>query len=443
MRKEKKYPFAGPCLLVLPDRSVFVDPDGSEEVFREGRPSAEAEDRLKQIRREMKGGFLIKLIDECHKPDADLGELKAEHKAVLQMLVDSVTSQVGRALVGLSILQLAIKAISHDQSIRLHKGGRGEFSWVDGIPMRVLDKLYVTPVLRGNGLLSLNADGFMMTRSLAENYPYTRLYKAAIRGARESWLSIVDLVEKKQMEPRIALKNLIALLLNKSEQFKKMASEAFETVESFIKGKPPADRVIGFVRSFVDQSSYSARVFEIALHSVFQVLEDNDVLQGTLKPLCQMRSANKKHGNIGDVEVTEGPETLEILEAWDAKYGKTYLRDELDELGEKLAGHPETKVVGFVVDQKPNLKKEIVERISELEQLHGVQLTIESFDIWVRHQLDRSGLDRDVAARKWLSAFAKSMCQMSRDRAPIDEPADVWVNELRNLAGLEVKKGFR
>ncbi len=37
-----------------------------------------------------------------------------------------------------------------------------------------------------------------------------------------------------------------------------------------------------------------------------------------------MRSANKKHGNIGDLEVLE---KSNIIEAWDAKYGKAYLRD--------------------------------------------------------------------------------------------------------------------
>ena len=36
----------------------------------------------------------------------------------------------------------------------------------------------------------------------------------------------------------------------------------------------------------------------------------------SLKPLSQMRSANKKHGNIGDIELLED---RQIVEAWDAK----------------------------------------------------------------------------------------------------------------------------
>ena len=64
---------------------------------------------------------------------------------------------------------------------------------------------------------------------------------------------------------------------------------------------PPAKQIVAFLKSFVDNSPYSARLFEIALHSLFQALEDQMVLDGYLKPLCQMRSANKKHGNIGDI----------------------------------------------------------------------------------------------------------------------------------------------
>ena len=118
-------------------------------------------------------------------------------------------------------MQLTIKSIAPEQNIRLHKGSvnRNSFSWQDGISMRVLDKNYVTPVLRKYNLLRLNADGFMMTRSLAENYPYTKLYKARLRGAREQWLNIVEILENGETTPLIALQYLISLLLNQASDF--------------------------------------------------------------------------------------------------------------------------------------------------------------------------------------------------------------------------------
>ena len=81
----------------------------------------------------------------------------------MDKLIESVTSEVGRALVGLTILQLCIKSIEPEQNIRLHKGSTNtrEFSWRDEISMRSLEKKYITPVLREYELLRLNADGFM------------------------------------------------------------------------------------------------------------------------------------------------------------------------------------------------------------------------------------------------------------------------------------------
>ena len=108
--------------------------------------------------------------------------------------------------------------------------------------------------------------------------------------------------------------------------------------------------------------------FEIALHSLFQVLEDHNTFDGYLKPLSQMRSANKKHGNIGDIEVVAGLQGMHIIESWDAKYGKSYLRDELEELKDKLGEHPETAVAGFVVNQTPDLTSEIADRTDELQR---------------------------------------------------------------------------
>ena len=192
---------------------------------------------------------------------------------------------------------------------------------------------------------------------------------------------------------------------------------------------------VRFVRAFVDSSSYRARVFEIALHSFFQVLAEQKVFGGVLKPLGQMRSANKKHGNIGDIEIIQKAGGLEILEAWDAKYGKPDLREELEEINEKLEDHSETAAVGFVVNSEPERRKEIEERVREIEELHEVKVHILSFEEWVKHQAARApGANPIDLAKQWVIAFAESLCQMRRDLAPIDEPADAWVTALTEYA---------
>ena len=302
--------------------------------------------------------------------------------------------------------------------------------------MRVLDKDYITPTLRRHGLLSLNADGFMMTRTLAENYPYSRVYKAAIRGARKEWLRVVDLAEDGELDPMLALRKIIVLLHQRSQAFQELAAESMDLMHEIIDESPSWDEVFLIIKSVVDNSDYSARVFEIALHSYMQALENMGAFigAGELESLSQMRSANKKHGNVGDIEVTADRHSNQILEAWDAKYGKVYLRDELDELDEKLQDHPETERAGFIVDRDPDMQPEILDRIAELEDLHGVEIKILSFEDWIQMQFELIDEEPDELACEWLRAFTESLCQRRRDLAPIDEPSFAWVQMLNTCA---------
>lgn len=426
-----------PCLEIYPHRSVLREADGNTREFLEGGPSDGAKVRLATIRAAFENGFLTSIMEECKSNPAVAGE--GVEPAILQALtrlVDSVTSEVGRAMVGLTVLQLAIKAIAPDQSIRLHKGGAGGngFSWVDGVPMRVLDKAFNTPALRRFDLLRLNADGCFMTRSLAENYPYSKLYKAALRGARSEWLEIVDLIEEKRLDPLVGLKQTISMLFNRSAALMAEAERAVRAVGRIVRLVDSLDDGMRFILGYVRDSEYAARVFEIAMHALMQVLEDAGSFQGHLKPLSQMRSANKKHGNIGDVEITLDAAGLRIFESWDAKFGKRYLRDELDELNEKLGAHAEVSIAGFVVEGKPDMRKDIQSRRIEIEEIHDVGVLILSFKEWVRLKTSGAPIDGTTIARHWIIAFTECLCQKRRHRAPIDEPVDAWIAELVSFA---------
>lgn len=421
-----------PVLHIYSDRSILVNEDGVEYRYYEGRTSEEAKKRLATIKKELENGFLEKIIEECQNPEVEIENITEEQAEVIESLVNSVTSEVGRSIVGLTILQLTVKSILPTQSIRLHKGSTGaDFSWTEGIPMRVLDKNYITPILRKYNLLKLNADGFMMTRSLAENYPYSKLYKAAIRGARKEWLEITDAVETGKLDAANALKQLIVFLNNKSEAFIELTNVTLKALDKFLKKKPTFKKCYDTIIDFIESSTYSARMFEVAMHALFQVLEEEKCLSGFLKPLSQMRSANKKHGNIGDIELTLTQGNMDILESWDAKYGKAYLRDELEELNDKLKSHPQTTIAGFVTDHEPNLKPEIKKRIKELELIHDTQIRVMEFSEWANYQIKKYGLKPDNVGGKWLTAIGESICQKKREIAPIDEPTTEWVESFK------------
>ena len=101
-------------LRVFDDKSELVHPDGTIESFPEGPLNPETSKRYKFIQDALKKGYLEDAIDACKQgaPVFDYSKLDSSHTQALDGLVDSVTSEVGRALVGIVILQLCIKGIS-------------------------------------------------------------------------------------------------------------------------------------------------------------------------------------------------------------------------------------------------------------------------------------------------------------------------------------------
>lgn len=422
-------------LIVEPDKSTLHRVGEDPVVYEEGRLTDEAKARYLSIRKELENGYLENIIKECSQPDIEIESLSDEHMKVIDNLVNSITSEVGRAIVGLSVLQLTLKSIEPNQSIRLHKGSSNSnaFSWREGIPMRVLDKNFITPVFRKYGLLKLNAYGIMMTRSLAENYPYSGLYKAAIRGAKTEWVDLTNFVEDGKVDATDALKHIISSLLNKSDEFQKLSDATLDSMSNFLISGADYESILSLIEEFVDSSEYSARIFEVSIHAFFQALDEFKVLGGYLKPLSQMRSANKKHGNIGDIEIAAEKNSMSILESWDAKYGKSYMRDELEELSDKLELHVETELAGFVTNQAPDLREEISNRTIEIEEIFNVKIEILSFKDWVNYQTERFDIDRDELGHTWLQCFTESLCQKRRAIAPIDEHTFEWVSGLKTL----------
>ncbi len=411
--------------------------NGRVERFQEGVISNEAKKRIKAIKSAFESGFLDDIIDDLkgRKISTDLSKVAPTTQQNVRQLVDLVTSEVGRALIGLTTMQLCIKAIAPNQSIRLHKASSNtsSFSWVEGVSMRTLDKSFVTPVLRKHDLVRLNADGFMMTRSLAENYPYSILYKAQLRGARDQWLGIVEDLESGATEPKESLKYLLSLLINAASSFSDAGAELLNVLDKKINVIKSRRDLISLMANHARSSDYAARLLEISMHALLQAAVECGALGDvTLKPLSQMRSANKKHGNIGDIELLEG---AEIVESWDAKYGKSYLREEIEEAVEKIPEHNHVKLVGFVTNSLIQRSVELNTRIADLSNLHGVDFQIVSYDDWVDmiygRCIDSTLIDEQKLSRDWLNSYCLSLAQRKRDIAPIDEPCMDWVRLLR------------
>ncbi len=137
---------------------------------------------------------------------------------------------------------------------------------------------------------------------------------------------------------------------------------------------------------------------------------------------------------IGDREILE---YRQIIEAWDAKYGKAYLRDELEELADKLEAHPTIALAGFVTSVEPERREELVSRCQEIEDIFVISLEILAFKEWVNKQFSRTleegMVTEEELARAWITAYTESLAQRRRDMAPIDEPCHQWLTTLKRI----------
>lgn len=162
-----------------------------------------------------------------------------------------------------------------------------------------------------------------------------------------------------------------------------------------------------------------------------QALCSEHIVELDLVPLSQMRSANKKHGNVGDIELRDGKI---IVESWDAKYGKPYLYEELSELKDKLEFNPGVQTAGFIADSNLMLKKEVVERQKEYSILTGVSIQLMEFVDWVKFETeDLSKNQQSKVASEWLKAVVETFSRKRIEIAPLDEPCEEWLSDLKQI----------
>ncbi len=275
----------------------------------------------------------------------------------------------------------------------------------------------------------------MMTRSLAENYPYTFMYKANLRGARAEWLALVEEIEEERTSAIETLKYLLSRLINAASEFSSEADSLIEQSQKYVERCSDREVTMSILVRHSEQSDYAARLLEINMHALMQAaIESGAFGDMEVKPLSQMRSANKKHGNIGDIELLDDGQ---IVEAWDAKYGKSYLREEVEEVIEKFQNHDYVKTVGFVTNVAIERTSEINKRIDEVAQLYSISLEVLSYRDWVnsiyKRALTTDMISEEELSQNWFSTYCEYLSQKRRDVAPIDEQCLEWVRSLHRI----------
>jgi predicted hydrocarbon binding protein len=261
------------------------------------------------------------------------------------------------------------------------------------------------------------------------------LYKANLRGARSEWLALVEEVEGKKTSALETLKFLLSRLINAASDFSNEADSLLSQANNHITKCVNRRATISILVRHLEKSDYAARLLEINMHALMQAAVESGAFGDMeVKPLSQMRSANKKHGNIGDIELLEAGQ---IAEAWDAKYGKGYLREEIEEAVEKFQDHDNVRTVGFVTTSEIDRAGEIQKRIEEIEELYSISLKVLSYRNWVdliyKRVLTSEMMSETDLSQNWFSTYCNYLAQKRRDVAPIDEPCLVWVKSLQQI----------
>ncbi len=141
-------------------------------------------------------------------------ELSLNKKAIQDLDIILTNAESSKAVLAVLITSLVKKIGTPTQDIRLHQAGLK-----NGYSGRGLDTKVVTPFLTENNFPSMGSGSGWLTRSLEQSSPYTLDYKGAVKPqiVKDAFLRIIDRVENKKLNPKIALEYLFSGLVQKRD----------------------------------------------------------------------------------------------------------------------------------------------------------------------------------------------------------------------------------
>lgn len=396
--------------------------------------SEAAKRRSNHIKNQLEKGYLSRRLNKVAESGLEDVPKELQNREEFNQLqnhlneiVEGISPNQGRALAVHTVLLLAIKSIEPEQSIRLHKSS----IWKEGLPMRGIDSEYIAREISDRDLVRVNRDGVMMTRTLAENLPYGIAYPAEIKGPQRAWGQVIETLEETDDGDLAegALHYLLLTLHNRGEDARELNNAATEELNTLLSEGVTEKDSLGIIKEHIRRSPHAARLLEVALHSLYQPLDQVNELEGVLKPLTQMRSADQKHGNVADIEIVDSDDEFHIYEALDGKHGHEPMLREIKDLGPKLEQHPETEYVAFVTTAEHVLPNKVKEEQEQLMREHDVIIEFETLNQISQRMLqwyEQAGLE----PKNWLVAYVQTLTHQRQEIAPIHEPTPKWVGVL-------------
>lgn len=282
-----------------------------------------------------------------------------------------------KAVLAVTVTLMLKKIMSPNQDIRRHQAGmQGGFS------ARSLDANAVTPFLRQQGFPYMASGAGALTRSLEQAVPYDMNYTGHIRPplVRAAFLSLVDSIQTRNIDPQEALAYLFIKLINYRDIDKSM--KLIKPINLPIK-----DMVANISQHFQNCKGEGSELPVLAVYAVYQrlIVELQRYKNCTLCDLQSHNTADIRSGFLGDIQVNDQHNVpFEIVEVkHNIKLSPQLVHDCYDKFKSSAVN------TYYLLSTNETLKnpEQISEIILSIEKNHGCQMIVNGIQTSLRYYL--------------------------------------------------------
>lgn len=204
-------------------------------------------------------------------------------------------SERNKGLVTVLITLTTHKIVSPSQDIRYHQA-----QLPNGFAGRGIDQQYITPFMKSVSFPAMAESGWL-TRSLEQPHPYDFDYPGKIKpdNIKRAFLTIVDKVQKCEVQPREVLDYIFRLLIKQIDTLNiELAKPHSLSISSIIK-------VLEKHFTYHYSCAGASRLPTLAIYAAYECMA-GQVARYDGKVLCPLEShnsADSQSGRIGDIDV--------------------------------------------------------------------------------------------------------------------------------------------
>lgn len=267
---------------------------------------------------------------------------------------------------------LTYKCLHPDQDVRYHQA-----NMKNGYSGRSFDTKYITPFMKQKRFLGAMKESGWLTRSLEQNLPYDLSFPGKIQNkdVKESFLHILNDVEKKDVNPEWYLKSLIYF------------SNKYKGEKSVILVNPierETTKTIDEIMEMLNKHFYykyksrGASILPvIALYSIYEcILSEIKRFDGMhLDELASHNSSDRSSGETGDIVVRD--KNNDLFEVVEVKFEIPINSVMIEDAYKKIASKPVQRY--YILSTKTPAEDEVVrmnEIICKIREDHGCQVIV-------------------------------------------------------------------